>query len=104
MLGAIRAKSVVLPQIAEALLAESEAKASSIERRLERFLSNPRIDVEQTWKELLVQVMPSFQAKPMRIIRDGTSYDEHAHVIYVSLLQHSRVLPLVWKVMPGQQK
>jgi hypothetical protein len=37
VLGAIRAKRVVLPQVAEALLAESEAKASSIERRLERF-------------------------------------------------------------------
>jgi uncharacterized protein YegL len=37
VLGAIRAKRVVLPQIAEALLAESEAKVSSIERRLERF-------------------------------------------------------------------
>jgi DDE family transposase len=104
VLGAIRAKRVVLPQVAEALLAESEAKASSIERRLERFLSNPRIDVEQTWKELLAQVMPSFQDKSMRIIVDVTSYEEHAQVIYVGLLQHSRVLPLVWKVMPGQQK
>jgi DDE family transposase len=104
VLGAIRAQSVVLPQVAEALLAESEAKARSIERRLERFLSNPRIDVEQTWQELLAQVMPSFQAKPMRIIIDVTSYEEHAQVIYVGLLQHSRVLPLVWKVMPGQQK
>lgn len=104
VLGAIRAKSVVLPQVAEALLAESEAKASSIERRLERFLSNRRIDVEQTWEQLLVQVMPFFRQEPMRIIVDVTSYEEHAQVIYVGLLQHSRVLPLVWKVMPGQQK
>lgn len=36
VLGAIRAQRLVLPQIAEALLAEGEAKASSIERRLER--------------------------------------------------------------------
>lgn len=104
VLGAIRAQSIVLPQVAEALLAESEAKASSIERCLERFLSNPRIDVEQTWEELLTQVMPFFRQAPMRIIIDVTSYEEHAQVIYVGLLQHSRVLPLVWKVMPGQQK
>jgi hypothetical protein len=31
-------------------------------------------------------------------------YEEHAQVIYIGLLQHSRVLPLVWKVMPGQEK
>src|SRR5258708_7625369 len=101
---AIRAQSLVLPHIAEALLAESEAKASSIERRLERFLSNPRIDVEQTWEELLAQVMPFFRKEPMRVIVDVTPYEEHAQVIYVGLLQHSRVLPLVWKVMPGKQK
>lgn len=104
VLGAIRAQSIVIPQVAEALLAESEAKASSIERRLERFLSNPRIDVEQTWEALLSQVMPFFRQEPMRIIIDVTSYEEHAQVIYVGLLAHSRVLPLVWKVMPGQQK
>jgi DDE family transposase len=40
----------------------------------------------------------------MRVIIDVTPYEEHAQVIYVGLLQHSRVLPLVWKVMPGQQK
>lgn len=104
VLGAVRAKSVVLPQIAEALLAESEAKASSIERRLERFLSNPRIDVEQTWEQLLAQVMPFFREKPIRLVIDVTPYEEHAQVIYLGLLQHSRVLPLAWKVMPGQQK
>src|SRR5258708_27418217 len=104
VLGAIRAKSIVLPQVAEARLSESEAKASSIERRLERFLSNPRIDVEQTWEELLAQVMPSLRTKPMRVIMDVTPYEEHAQIIYVGLLQHSRVLPLVWKVMPWRQK
>ena len=87
VLGAIRAKSVVLPQVAEALLAESEAKASSIERRLERFLSNPRIDVEQTWEQLLTQVMPFFRQQPIRLIIDVTPYEEHAQVIYLGLLQ-----------------
>jgi len=40
----------------------------------------------------------------MQLVRDLTPYEEHAQVIYVGLLQHSRVLPLVWKVMPGQDK
>jgi hypothetical protein len=35
---------------------------------------------------------------------DLTPYEEHAQVIYIGILQHSRVLPLVWKVMPGQEK
>ena len=41
VLGAIKAESIVLARVAEVLLAESEAKAPSIERRLERFLSRP---------------------------------------------------------------
>ena len=48
VLGAIKAESIVIQRVAEALLAESEAKAPSIERRLERFLSNERIDIGKT--------------------------------------------------------
>src|SRR6266436_1357926 len=66
VLGAIKAESIVIQRVAEALLAESEAKAPSIERRLERFLSNERIDVEKTWNDLLEQVMPYFRRGPMR--------------------------------------
>jgi hypothetical protein len=104
VLGAIRAESIVLPKVAEALLAESEAKAPSIERRLERFLSNEKIETETTWNELLKSVMPYFRKGLIRLVIDLTAYEEHAQVIYIGLLQHSRVLPLTWKVMPGQEK
>jgi hypothetical protein len=104
VLGAIKAKSMVLPLVAEELLAESDAKAPSIERRLERFLSNKKIETEETWDEFLGQVMPYFRGTPMQLVIDLTSYEEHAQVIYIGILQQSRVLPLVWKVMPGQDK
>src|SRR5262249_15059738 len=73
------------------------------ERRLERFLSNERIDTEETWAVLLSQIMPYFRLGPMKLVIDLTPYEEHAQVIYIGILQHSRVLPLVWKVMPGQE-
>lgn len=104
VLGAIKAHSMVVQRVAEALLAESDAKVCRIERRLERFLSNPRIDPQKTWDDLLSQMMPYFRQEPMRLGIDLTSYEEHAQVIYRGLLQHSRVLPLVWMVMPGQTK
>ena len=59
---------------------------------------------EEAWKPLLETVMPHFQKEPMRFVIDLTSYAEHAQVIYLGIIQHSRVLPLVWKVMPGQEK
>jgi Transposase DDE domain len=104
VMGAIRAESIVLPKVAEALLEESDAKASSLQRRLERFLSNEKIDPAKTWDQLLETVMPFFRQAPMQLVIDVTPYEEHAQVIYVGLLQHSRVLPLAWKVMPGQEK
>lgn len=48
--------------------------------------------------------MPYFCQRPIQIVIDLTAYEEHAQVIYVGLLQSSRVLPLAWKVMPGQEK
>jgi Transposase DDE domain len=104
VLGAIRAESIVLPKVAEALLEDSGAKAPSIERRLERFLSNARINPEEVWKSFLETVIPSFQKEPIQLVIDLTNYEEHAQVIYIGIIQHSRVLPLVWKVMPGQEK
>ncbi len=59
VLGAIKAESMVIPHVAEALVEESEAKAPSLERRLERFLSNEKSEIEQTWDDFLVQIMPS---------------------------------------------
>ncbi len=104
VLGAIQANSSVVQRVAEALLAFSDAKVCSIERRLERFLSNTRIDTQKTWDDFLSQIMPFFRQEPMRLVMDLTSSEEHAQVIYIGLLQQSRVLPLVWMVMPGQTK
>ena len=104
VLGAMRAQSIVLSQVAEALLAESEATAPSIERRLERFLSNERIDTQLAWDEFLSHLLPAFRGTSVQLVVDLTAYEEHAQVIYVGLLEHSRVLPLAWKVMPGQDK
>jgi len=68
VLGAIKANSIVVQRVAEALLAESEVSVTSIERRLERFLSNPRIDTEQTWNDFLGQIMPYFGKPAMFVV------------------------------------
>lgn len=55
--GAIQAKSIVVQQVAEELLTESDAKCESIERRLRRFLAKSRVEVKETWEYLLAQVL-----------------------------------------------
>jgi hypothetical protein len=104
VLGAIKAESIVVARVAEELLTESEATVPSLERRLQRFLSNERIEVEQTWEQFLEQVLPSFCNQAVTLILDITPFEEHAQVVYLGLLQQSRVLPLAWKVMPGQEQ
>lgn len=104
VLGAIKAESIVVQRVAEELLEESDAKVPSIERRLQRFVSNEHIEVEDIWEQFLAQVLPYWQHHPITLILDITPCEEHAQVVYVGLLQQSRVLPLAWKVMPGQEE
>ena len=102
--GAIKAESIVLARVAEELLSESDAKAPSIERRLQRFVSNERIDVEAVWDDFLSEIGASWKQQKVVLVLDLTPFEEHAQVVYVGLMQQRRVLPLAWKGMPGQEK
>ncbi len=104
VLGAMKAESIVVARVAEELLEESEATVPSIERRLQRFLANERIEVEDIWEQFLGQVLPFWRNQPVSLILDITPCEEHAQVVYVGLLTQSRVLPVAWKVMPGQEQ
>lgn len=59
VIGMVLAGSAVLQRVAEVLQERgiSEAKMTSIERRLARFLANERIVVPQVWKLFLAQVL-----------------------------------------------
>jgi Transposase DDE domain len=53
---------------------------------------------------LLSHVLPYWKGKKVSLVLDITPFDEHAQVVYLGLLQKTRVLPLSWRVMPGQEK
>jgi hypothetical protein len=102
VLGIALAGTAVLQRIAESVYLHgiSGAKMPSIERRLARFVANERIVVSEVWKQFLSQVLPYWQDKPVRLVLDCTPCGEKATIVYVGLLVHSRVLPLMWRVMP----
>src|SRR5947209_16536783 len=102
VLGMILSGSAVLQRIAESISERglSEAKMPSIERRFARFVANKRIVVSEIWKQFLGQVLPYWHGKPIRLILDCTPCGDAATIVYVGLLVHSRVLPLMWRVMP----
>lgn len=106
VLGIVLSGSAVLQRVAEVLQqhAISEAKMSSIERRLARFLANDRIAVACVWKQFLAQVLPYFQGHRLRFVLDATPFQDQMTIVYIGLLVQSRVLPVAWKVMPATSK
>jgi hypothetical protein len=104
ILGIVLSGSAVLPRLAEGLYGISAAKMPSIERRLARFVANDRINVTPIWTQFLRQALPFWRGQRVLLVLDCTPFDERATMVYVGLLVHCRVLPLVWQVMPAQQK
>jgi hypothetical protein len=82
----------------------SQAKMSSLERRLERFVANEQVEVTPIWKAFLGEVLPSWQGKKLTFVLDCTPYNAPFPIVYLGLLVHSPVLPLAWTVMAQQEK
>src|SRR2546425_2649541 len=105
VVGIIFSGSAVLQRIAESLYLHgiSEAKMPSIERRLARFVGNSRVQVSKIWQQFLSQVLGYWKGKTVQLVLDSTPFDDRAIIVYVGLLVHSRVLPVVWRIMPAQE-
>jgi len=82
----------------------SEAKMTSIERRLARFIGNSRIVVPLIWKLFVAQVLAPLRGQQLHFVLDNTPFRDDLTIVYLGLLVHSRVLPVAWTVMPAQTK
>ncbi len=106
VLGIVLSGSAVMQRVAETLSERglSEAKMSSIERRLSRFIANERIVVPLIWKLFLAQVLAPFCGQQLYFVLDNMPFRDELTIVYLGLLVHSRVLPVAWAVMPAQTK
>jgi hypothetical protein len=106
VLGIVLSGSAVMQRVAETLGERglSQAKMTSIERRLARFIANSRIVVPLIWKLFLAQVLTPFRAQALAFVLDNTPFRDDLTIVYLGLLVHSRVLPVAWAVMPAQTK
>jgi hypothetical protein len=106
VLGMVLSGSAVMQRVAETLYERglSEAKMTSIERRLARFIANERIVVPLIWKLFLAQVLAPFRGQQLHFVLDNTPFRDELTIVYLGLLVHSRVLPVAWAVMPAQTK
>lgn len=87
VLGIVLAGSAVLQRVAEVLQQQgiSEAKMTSIERRLARFVANDRIVVAFVWKQFLAQVLPYFRGQKLRFVLDATPFQDEMTIVYLGL-------------------
>ena len=106
VLGIILSGSAVMQRVAETLSERglSDAKMTSIERRLARFIGNSRVVVPLIWKRFLAQVLAPFCGQQVYFVLDNTPFRDDLTIVYLGLLVHSRVLPVAWAVMPAKTK
>ena len=106
VLGIVLSGSAVMQRVAETLGERglSQAKMTSIERRLARFIANERIVVPLIWKLFLAHVLTPFRGQHLYFVLDNTPFRDDLTIVYLGLLVHSRVLPVAWAVMPDQTK
>jgi hypothetical protein len=92
VLGIVLSGSAVLQRVAETLAERglSEAKMTSIERRLARFIANSRVVVPLIWKRFLAQVLTPFRGQHLYFVLDNTPFRDDLTMVYLGLLVHSR--------------
>jgi hypothetical protein len=94
--GVTLARCCTLARVAEALW--WLGKPDSGERRLQRFLANPRIDWQEGCRCLARWVLGNLISARRLVVLliDETTRAEHLKVMAVSLAYHGRAIPLAW--------
>ena len=101
-LGVAAAKSCTLSRVAQSLF--MLGSVPTVERRLQRFLSNPKVDWQGGSVCLARWLLPLAAAaagpKPVVLLVDETALNEHLKVMVVALAYRGRALPLAWWCYP----
>jgi hypothetical protein len=75
----------------------------STERRLRRWLANPRVVVAEVWPPLLRGLLPRVAGPEVVLVFDPTPYRDRATLLVLSLVLPKRAVPISWRVVPQQQ-
>lgn len=101
-LGLIWAGCVTVAGVARTL--PGPARGESAERRLRRFLANPRVDPRRLWAPAVRGLLPRVvgSSGEVTLVFDPTPHRGHATVLMLSVVVHRRALPVAWRVVPQQ--
>lgn len=99
--GVVLAERCTLSKVAEKLLLVG--KPDSLERRMQRWIANPRIDISalsRCWIEMVMQQMSS---EEWILLVDETKLSDHLSVMVVGVAYRASCIPLVWRCYHPEQ-
>jgi hypothetical protein len=98
-MGVARARACTLRKVSERL--GMFGKPDTVERRLQRFLSNPGLDVAACSRQFASWVVSAMgPSKMVVLLVDETSLKDRLKLMAVSLAYHGRAIPLAWRSYP----
>lgn len=100
-LGLLWAGTVSLTAIAAAL--PLSAQDASLERRLRRWLANGAVVVRDLWTPVLPGFLAGKAGQEVTLVFDPTPQNGLASLLVLGIVDHKRVLPLAWRVLPQQE-
>ncbi len=78
------------------------ARDPSRERRLRRWLANPRIDPGRLWQQALPILLATLGPTPLFVF-DPTPHRADWTRLELGVVVHKRVLPVAWRLVPQQR-
>lgn len=75
----------------------------STERRLPRFLANRAVVVGELWATVLPALLAGQAGREVSLVFDPTPHQDRATIVVLGLVDHKRVLPVAWRVLPQQE-
>jgi hypothetical protein len=100
VVGILLARTVRLPAVAATL--PGAAGDESRIRRLRRWLANPRVEVATLWPPLRRALLRDLAGRELLLVFDPTPHTARHTLLVLGLVQHKRVLPLAWRIVPQQ--
>ena len=73
--------------------------AQSRQRRIQRWLNNPRINVHRIYKSLVTAALSKWSESTIFLALDSSLFWDEYCLIRLSVIHRGRALPLVWRVM-----
>lgn len=99
--GIVLGKKAQLSAMSEEIPAD--AKDKSIEKRIQRFVRNPRIDEEIYFMPFAELILSGLAGAPLILAMDGSTVGRGCMTLMVGVMYHQRCLPLAWIVYKGKK-